>query len=100
MTHANDRARRLMIGTTSSPCGTASAPPGQKSFCTSITSRISSIAGFAIVAFRGEQYDALRTPSRTRTDAGMEAMKITQVRTHVLSAALSQPFAYSRAWYD
>lgn len=27
-------------------------------------------------------------------------MKITQVRTHVLSAALSQPFAYSRAWYD
>src|SRR5262249_13987274 len=31
---------------------------------------------------------------------GMDAMKITQVRTHVLSAALSQPFAYSRAWYD
>jgi len=27
-------------------------------------------------------------------------MKITDVRTHVLSAALSQPFAYSRAWYD
>jgi len=27
-------------------------------------------------------------------------MKITQVRTHVLGAALSQPFAYSRAWYD
>src|SRR5215475_7024135 len=35
-----------------------------------------------------------------RLDAGMDAMKITQVRTHVLSAALSQPFAYSRAWYD
>src|SRR4030095_58499 len=28
------------------------------------------------------------------------AMKITAVRTHVLQAALSQPFAYSRAWYD
>ena len=27
-------------------------------------------------------------------------MKITNVRTHVLQAALSQPFAYSRAWYD
>jgi D-galactarolactone cycloisomerase len=27
-------------------------------------------------------------------------MKITRVRTHVLEAALSQPFAYSRAWYD
>ena len=27
-------------------------------------------------------------------------MKITDVRTHVLQAALSQPFAYSRAWYD
>jgi len=27
-------------------------------------------------------------------------MKITAVRTHVLQAALSQPFAYSRAWYD
>jgi D-galactarolactone cycloisomerase len=27
-------------------------------------------------------------------------MKITDIRTHVLEAALSQPFAYSRAWYD
>src|SRR3954466_12145834 len=27
-------------------------------------------------------------------------MKITKVRTHVLEAKLSQPFAYSRAWYD
>jgi D-galactarolactone cycloisomerase len=27
-------------------------------------------------------------------------MKITKIRTHVLEAALSQPFAYSRAWYD
>lgn len=27
-------------------------------------------------------------------------MKITSVRTHILKAALSQPFAYSRAWYD
>ncbi len=26
-------------------------------------------------------------------------MRITDVRTHVLEAALSQPFAYSRAWY-
>ena len=25
---------------------------------------------------------------------------ITEIRTHVLQAALSQPFAYSRAWYD
>ncbi|SAL68542.1 mandelate racemase/muconate lactonizing protein [Caballeronia udeis] len=27
-------------------------------------------------------------------------MKITSVRTHVLEARLSEPFAYSRAWYD
>jgi D-galactarolactone cycloisomerase len=27
-------------------------------------------------------------------------MKIKAIRTHVLQAALSQPFAYSRAWYD
>lgn len=27
-------------------------------------------------------------------------MKIKAVRTHILEAALSQPFAYSRAWYD
>jgi len=27
-------------------------------------------------------------------------MKITAIRTHVLQARLSQPFAYSRAWYD
>src|SRR6478735_4724092 len=28
------------------------------------------------------------------------AMKIASVRTHILEAKLSQPFAYSRAWYD
>ena len=27
-------------------------------------------------------------------------MKIKYVRTHILQAELSQPFAYSRAWYD
>ena len=27
-------------------------------------------------------------------------MKIKHVCTHILRAALSQPFAYSRAWYD
>ena len=27
-------------------------------------------------------------------------MRITAIRTHILQAALSQPFAYSRAWYD
>src|ERR1700741_1244109 len=27
-------------------------------------------------------------------------MKITNIHTHVLEARLSQPFAYSRAWYD
>jgi len=27
-------------------------------------------------------------------------MIITAVRTHILEAELSQPFAYSRAWYD
>ncbi len=27
-------------------------------------------------------------------------MKIASIRTHVLAARLSQPFAYSRAWYD
>src|ERR1700682_6441806 len=34
--------RRLMTGTTASPSATASAPPAQKSFCTSITSSTSS----------------------------------------------------------
>jgi D-galactarolactone cycloisomerase len=29
-----------------------------------------------------------------------EYMRITAIRTHILEAALSQPFAYSRAWYD
>src|ERR1041384_6974712 len=33
-------------------------------------------------------------------DARSRPMKITRVRTHLLQAALSQPFAYSRAWYD
>jgi D-galactarolactone cycloisomerase len=27
-------------------------------------------------------------------------MKIRSIRAHVLEASLSQPFAYSRAWYD
>ena len=27
-------------------------------------------------------------------------MKITGVRAHILQAKLSEPFAYSRAWYD
>ena len=27
-------------------------------------------------------------------------MRITSIRTHILEAPLSQPFAYSRAWYD
>ena len=27
-------------------------------------------------------------------------MKIKHVRTHILQAGLSEPFAYSRAWYD
>src|SRR2546429_8793123 len=34
-------ARRLMVGTTSSPCGTGSLPLGQKSFWTSTTNRTS-----------------------------------------------------------
>ena len=27
-------------------------------------------------------------------------MKIRDVRTHVLEAALAEPFAYSQAWYE
>src|SRR5580658_1141826 len=38
-------ARPLTTGTTSLPRGTASAPPGQKSFCTSTTMRTSSLPG-------------------------------------------------------
>src|SRR5262245_20044651 len=38
-TFSKRAARRLITGTTSSPFGTASAPPGQKSFCTSTTIR-------------------------------------------------------------
>src|SRR5262249_23101893 len=30
---------------------------------------------------------------------GRKAMKITDVRVHMLEAKLSQPFSYSRAWY-
>src|ERR1700740_3552527 len=37
-------ASRLIIGTTSSPLGTASAPPGMKSFWTSTTMRQASAA--------------------------------------------------------
>src|SRR6266446_8946928 len=37
--------RRLMTGTTASPSATASAPPAQKSFCTSIISSKSSLPG-------------------------------------------------------
>src|SRR5918996_6020692 len=39
-------ASRLMSGTTSSPFGTARAPPGQKSFCTSTTMRHEAISVF------------------------------------------------------
>src|SRR3546814_5381908 len=38
---ANLPASRFITGTTASPSGTASAPPGQKSFCTSTTISIS-----------------------------------------------------------
>src|ERR1700730_5077856 len=40
-TWAKCRARRFTTGTMASPCGTASAPPGQKSFCASVTIRTS-----------------------------------------------------------
>src|SRR5450432_1382831 len=41
---------RLMTGTTASPSPTASAPPGQKSFCTSMTSS-TSLASICICDF-------------------------------------------------
>src|SRR5262245_56416396 len=44
-TCGNFSARRLINGTTSSPRGTASAPPGQKSFWTSTTRRRSVSVG-------------------------------------------------------
>src|SRR3974390_1835907 len=36
----------------------------------------------------------------SRNEVGVRKMKITAIRTHILEAPLSQPFAYSRAWYD
>ena len=41
---------RLTRGTISSPLGTASAPPGQKSFCTSMTMSASSAVGVILPA--------------------------------------------------
>src|SRR5215218_1146805 len=38
-----------MTGTTASPSATASAPPGQKSFCTSMISSISSLPGWICI---------------------------------------------------
>src|SRR5436190_2660082 len=47
-TFSNLRASWLMSGTISSPCFTSSAPPGQKSFCTSTTIRQSVARGMAL----------------------------------------------------
>src|SRR5688572_6471035 len=44
---------RLTRGTISSPLGTASAPPGQKSFCTSMTMSASSAVGVILAAMAG-----------------------------------------------
>jgi D-galactarolactone cycloisomerase len=52
---------------------------------------------------RSKRAASLRKERRLRAASRKvetNAMKITDLRTHVLSAALSQPFAYSRAWYD
>src|SRR5262249_59703103 len=38
-------------------------------------------------------------PMRRRQLMENKAMRITDVRVHVLEAKLSQPFSYSRAWY-
>src|ERR1044072_3627793 len=46
----NCSIRRLTRGTISSPLGTASAPPGQKSFCTSMTISASSAVGVILPA--------------------------------------------------
>src|SRR6516225_8487834 len=35
-----------------------------------------------------------------RQELQIDPMKITNIRSHVLGARLSEPFAYSRAWYD
>src|SRR5689334_18061722 len=42
--------RRLTVGTISSPLGTARLPPGQKSFCTSMTTSTSSSGGVTFMA--------------------------------------------------
>src|SRR5688572_18531624 len=44
-TWRNCPIRRLTVGTISSPFGTARLPPGQKSFCTSMTTSTSSSVG-------------------------------------------------------
>src|SRR5271170_5690685 len=51
MTCANFAASALTTGTISSPPATASAPPGQKSFCISITSRASVLGLRVVVIF-------------------------------------------------
>src|SRR3990167_11555198 len=48
-TWAKAAARRLTLATTSSPPGTARAPPAQKSFCTSTTSSRSWAPGLSRV---------------------------------------------------
>jgi D-galactarolactone cycloisomerase len=57
----------------------------------------------AITAALAARRNATRISDKERnnhTKAWINFMRIKNVRTHVLSAALSQPFAYSRAWYD
>src|SRR6185436_11165097 len=50
-TFSNLRASWLTSGTISSPCFTSSAPPGQKSFCTSTTIRQSVARGMTLALY-------------------------------------------------
>src|ERR1700710_153936 len=54
------------------------------------------ISRFRVRCFASPRNDGHGMPPLSENNR----MKITSVRTHILQAALSQPFAYSRAWYD
>src|SRR6185437_14783879 len=58
---------RLITGTTASPLGTASAPPGQKSFCTSTTSKTSVSSGRTIHSSRATARIVIHPPHRRNT---------------------------------
>src|SRR5262245_3586108 len=78
-TWRNCPIRRLTVGTISSPFGTARLPPGQKSFCTSMTTSTSSSVGVIFMAIARSQncdpedYKFRPSPPQSR---GLEPLRV------------------------